>query len=132
MKIRKNDKVIVLRGKDKGKTGLVLRTFSKKNEVLVEGVNQFKKHKKGEAKGRGELITITKPIDVSKVMLLDPETNKPTKVGYVIEGNIKYRVAKKSGIKLINKVDEPKSEEAEDIKKVKTVKKTKKVKSEDK
>ena len=116
MKIRKNDKVIVMRGKDKGKTGLVLQTNPQKNTLLVEGINQAKKHKKGEAKGRGELITITRPIDASKVMLLDPETNKSTRVGFIMEGNVKSRISKKTKNKLVtvkNIVTESKSDENE-------------------
>ena len=93
-----------MRGKDKGKTGLVIATLPKKNKVMVEGINQFKKHQKGDVKGRGELVTITKPIDVSKVMLLDPETGKKTKVGYIIEDGKKYRISKTTKNKLVNKV----------------------------
>jgi large subunit ribosomal protein L24 len=126
MKIRKNDKVMVMRGKDKGKIGLVLNTYQSKSKVLVEGVNQFKKHKKGEAKGRGELITITKPIDASKVMLIDPKTDKPTRIGYVIEGNMKYRITKKSGTKLIRQVNENAEETEVEKSGEKKSKKTKK------
>ena len=97
---------MVMTGKDKGKIALVLRTFPQKNQVLVEGVNQFKKHQKGEAKGRGELVTITKPMNASKVMLVDPESGKPTRVGFLIEDGKKYRIAKKSGTKLVNQVAE--------------------------
>ena len=115
MKIRKNDKVIVLRGKDKGKTGLVVRAFPNKQQVLVEGVNQFKKHQKGEAKGRGELITITKPLNVSKVMLIDPTTDKPSKVGFIIEDGKKYRVAKKSGTKLTHTIESTKIDNVKEL-----------------
>lgn len=125
MKIRKNDKVIVMRGKDKGKTGLVLRTFPNKEKVLVDGVNQFKKHQKGEAKGRGELVTITKPMNVSKVMLIDPISGKPTKVGFIIEDGKKYRVAKKSGTKLSNTVETKEESKNEEKLPKKTTKKSK-------
>ncbi|MEI7603738.1 MAG: 50S ribosomal protein L24 [bacterium] len=114
MKIRKNDKVMIVKGKDKGKTGLVLRTFPNKDMIMVDGVNQFKKHQKGEAKGRGEMITITKPMYVSKVVLIDPETDKPTKVKFVIEDGKKYRVSKKTNNKLITKVNVEKAEQNEE------------------
>jgi len=84
-------------GKDKGKTGKVLKAMPGKNMVLVEGVNQYKKHVKGQAQGqKSEIITITKPLNVSKVSLIDPKKKKPTRVGYRIEKDKKIRFAKKS------------------------------------
>lgn len=97
MKIRRDDLVQIMLGKDKGKTGKVLKAMPAKNMVLVEGVNQFKKHVKGQAQGqKSEIITITKPLNVSKVSLIDPKKKKPTRVGYRIEKDKKIRFAKKS------------------------------------
>ncbi len=97
MKIRKDDTVQIMMGKDKGKTGKVLRAIPSKNMVLVEGVNQFKRHMKGQAQGqKSEIVTITKPLSVSKVSLIDPKSKKPTRVGYKNENDTKVRIAKKS------------------------------------
>ena len=98
MKIKKDEKVIVIAGKDKGKTGKVLKTFSVKNQVLVEGVNIRKKHQKPTKSGqKGQILEIAYPIDVSNVMLIDPKSGKPTRVGKKLVGDKFVRVAKKSG-----------------------------------
>lgn len=97
MKIRRDDTVQIMMGKDKGKTGKVLKVIPSKNMVLVEGVNQFKRHMKGQVQGqKSEIITITKPMHASKVSLIDPKKKKPTRVGYKFEKNKKIRIAKKS------------------------------------
>jgi large subunit ribosomal protein L24 len=86
MKLRKEDKVIVLRGRDKGKTGVILRVIPKENQVVVENVNVAKRHTKPSQKQpRGGILEITKPIDASKVMVLDPQTGKPARIGYEIK-----------------------------------------------
>lgn len=83
MKLRKEDKVIVIAGKDKGKTGAVTRVLPQANQVVVEGVNLVKRHTKPSQKQpRGGILEITKPIDVSKVMVLDPHSGKPARVGF--------------------------------------------------
>jgi large subunit ribosomal protein L24 len=101
MKIHKNDKVIVIAGKDKGKTGTVLEAYPRLMKVLVEGVNAQKRHikqKKGAKQGDG-IVTIFAPLDVSNVQLLDPKTNKGTKIRiqYNEKTGKRERVAKKSG-----------------------------------
>lgn len=102
MKIRKDDKVIVISGKDKGKTGPVVKVFKDKNKVLVEGVNKVKKHvKPGVISQEGGIIEMEKPIHVSNVMLINPKTKKPERVGFKIEEGKKIRVFRKTG----NKVD---------------------------
>jgi large subunit ribosomal protein L24 len=83
MKLRREDKVIVIAGKDKGKTGAVTRVLPQTNQVVVEGVNLVKRHTKPSQKQpRGGILEITKPIDVSKVMVLDPHSGKPARVGF--------------------------------------------------
>jgi large subunit ribosomal protein L24 len=83
MKLRKNDKVIVILGKDKGKTGAVTAVLPKENKVVVENINVAKRHTKpSKSQPRGGILDITKPIDASKVMVLDPQTGKPARIGY--------------------------------------------------
>ncbi len=99
MKIRKDDKVIIITGKDKGKLGKVARVMPKLNKVIVEGLNIAKKHKKSTQKGQaGQIVEVAMPIDVSNVALLDPKTKKATRVRLEkdAKGKIK-RIAVKSG-----------------------------------
>jgi large subunit ribosomal protein L24 len=103
MKIKKGDKVkIMTGGKDiKGKEGTVVAVSAKKNQVIVEGLNLIKKHQKpSQANPDGAIIEKEAPIDASNVMVIDPKTNKPTRVGYIFEGDKKIRIAKKTGNKL--------------------------------
>jgi len=103
MKIKKNDHVIVVAGRDKGRTGLVIAAYPEKGKVLVQGVNVVKKNKKVTYQGRrgskeGGITHEEAPIDVSNVQLADPETKRAARVGYRIDedGN-KIRVARPSG-----------------------------------
>jgi large subunit ribosomal protein L24 len=94
MKIKKGDKVIVLTGKDKGKSGKVLRALPKKSLVLVEGVNIKKKHERKKRENqKGQIIDKTMPIHVSNVMLLG-DNGKPTKVAFKKEGEKRIRISK--------------------------------------
>jgi large subunit ribosomal protein L24 len=98
MRLRKGDKVIVITGADKGKTGAIQKVLPKINKVIVEGVALRKKHVKPSQKNpEGAIREIYAPIDVSNVALLDPTTKKPTKLTYKIVKDKKVRVAKKSG-----------------------------------
>lgn len=98
MHVKKGDKVMVITGKDKGKQGVVLKAFPKKNRVLVEGVNIVKKHSKpSQSNPQGGIISQEAPIHVSNVMPLDPKTGEPTRIGYKVVDGKKVRVAKKSG-----------------------------------
>lgn len=98
MNVKKGDKVMVITGKDKGKTGVVLAAFPKKDRVLVEGVNIVKKHSKpSQVNPQGGIISQEAPIHVSNVMLLDPKSNEPTRVGFKTVDGKKVRVAVKSG-----------------------------------
>ncbi len=102
LKIKKNDMVQVIAGKYKGKISKVLQVFPKDQKVLVEGVNIVKKHQKPRKQGdKGGIIEITKPFHVCKVMLVDPKSNKPTRVGIkVLKNNKKTRISKKTGEEL--------------------------------
>ncbi|WP_339253133.1 50S ribosomal protein L24 [Sporosarcina sp. FSL W8-0480] len=98
MHVKKGDKVMVITGKDKGKTGVILAAFPKKDRVLVEGVNIVKKHTKpNQVNPQGGIISQEAAIHVSNVMPIDPKTGEPTRVGYKIEDGKKIRIAKKSG-----------------------------------
>ena len=86
MFIKKGDKVVVITGKDKGKVGIVKKALPKKDQVVVEGVNIVKKHTKSSQDApQGGRIEFEAPIHVSNVMLQDPETKKPTRVGFEIK-----------------------------------------------
>ncbi len=99
MKIKKNDEVIVLTGKDKGKTGKVITAMPKEHKVIVAGVNQVQRHRKADAQGnKAGVVTKNLPIDVSNVAIVDPKTGKATKVGVKLTSDgKKVRFAKKSG-----------------------------------
>jgi len=101
MKIKTNDNVIVISGKDRGKESKVLEAFPNENKVLVADVNIKKVRMKSKQRGeQGEVVEKAMPIDVSNVALLDPKTKKPTRVGYRTDGGKKTRIAKKSGTTL--------------------------------
>jgi large subunit ribosomal protein L24 len=94
--IKKGDKVKVLTGKDRGKTGVIEIVLTKENKVKIEGVNVVKKHLKPKRKGeKGELTSISLPINISKVQLICPKCNKPARIGRVMDGDKKFRVCKK-------------------------------------
>lgn len=98
MKVKKGDKVVVITGKDKGKTGEVIRSMPKDNKLLVRGVNVVKRHTRPSQTSAGGIVEKEAPIDVSNVALIDPKDNKPTRVGFkIMEDGRKVRVAKKSG-----------------------------------
>lgn len=101
MKLVKGDKVIVIAGNDKGKTGEIQRVYPKTNRVVVENVNVRKKHKKPTQQNpEGSVVEIYAPINASNVMLVDPKTKTPTRVGHKVVKGQKVRVAKKSGTTL--------------------------------
>jgi len=96
-KIKKGDKVLVIAGKDRNKTGVVEKYFPKENRLIVSGVNTIKKHmKKSQKHPQGGIIELNAPIHVSNVMVLDPAQGKPTRIGYIIKGDEKMRVSKLS------------------------------------
>ena len=98
MHVRKGDNVKVLSGKDKGKQGTILEANPQKERVLVEGVNMVKIHAKpSQDNPQGGILNQEAPIHVSNVMLIDPKSGEPTRVGYEVKDGKKIRIAKKSG-----------------------------------
>lgn len=98
MHVKTGDKVKVIAGKDKGKEGIILKSFPKTERVLVEGVNIVKKHQKAtQANPNGGIVEVEAPIHVSNVMIVDPSTGQPTRVGHKFVDGKKVRVAKRSG-----------------------------------
>ena len=137
MNIKKGDTVKILYGKDSGKRGSVVAVNSKTNQVVVEGINVYKKHLKGDGKTRtSEIVNIEKPMPTSKVMLICPSCDKATRVTVKKTGKNIERVCKKCG-KTFNdkkeeKVVEKKTTKKESVEKAKTVKKETKSKKETK
>ena len=97
MRIKKDDTVVVITGKDKGKTGKVLRAMPKENKVVVQGVNMQTKQARATRKAPAEIKHMEGPIDASNVMLYDSKTKQGVRVGYKIENGKKVRVSKKTG-----------------------------------
>ncbi|MGI8803117.1 MAG: 50S ribosomal protein L24 [Solirubrobacteraceae bacterium] len=107
MKIRRDDQVAVISGKDRGKTGRVLRVDRAKDRVYVEGLNIIKRHERPRqvrdaqrAESVGGVIEREGPIHVSNVALIDPKDKKPTRVGVVREEGRRYRVTRRSNTKI--------------------------------
>jgi large subunit ribosomal protein L24 len=106
-KIRRDDEVVVISGKDRGKTGRVLRVDSSRDRVSVEGLNIVKRHQRPQqvrgaqrAETVGGVIEKEGPIHISNVMLIDPKDKKPTRVGITREGGSRARIARRSGTAL--------------------------------
>jgi len=97
--VKKEDTVMVISGKDKGKKGRVLKTYPRENRVLVEGVNMVKKHvRPSQQNPQGGIVEQEAPIHASNVMLIDPKSGEPTRIGYkVLDNGKKVRIARKSG-----------------------------------
>ena len=97
MRIKKGDQVIVITGRDKGKTGEVIKSMPKENKVIVQGINLVKRHTKPTQESAGGIVTKEAPIHVSNVALIDPKDGKATRVGFKVENGQKVRVSKRSG-----------------------------------
>ncbi len=98
MKIKKGDQVLIIKGKDKGKKGKVLRGFPKELKVLMEGVNIKKKHQRPKKEGeKGQIVEVPVPLPVFNVKLICPKCGKPTRVGFKRREKNKYRFCKKCG-----------------------------------
>jgi len=97
MKIIKGDKVLIIAGKNRHQVGVVELVLIKKGKVIVTGLNMVKKHLKRSAKNpQGGIIDQAMPIQVSNLMVLDPSTNKPSRIGYEQKGDHKIRISKVS------------------------------------
>ncbi|MFT4663620.1 MAG: large subunit ribosomal protein L24 [Polaribacter sp.] len=95
--VKKGDKVMVIAGSSKGKTGEVLEVFPDKYRAVVEDVNIVKRHKKGTQEAAGGIVEMAAPIHISNLMLIDPKSGTPTKVGRKIVDGKSVRFSKKSG-----------------------------------
>ncbi len=105
MKVKKNDNVIVIAGNNNGKKGKVLKVFPKKNRIIVEGVNIRKRHTKpNQQYPNGGIIEKELPIDASNVMLVDPKTGKPTRVGSKVV--LDEKTGKKKSVRIAKKSNE--------------------------
>jgi len=101
MNFKVGDKVEVIAGSSKGKQGKITKVLRNENRVIVEGCNIVKKHNKGNAQQTGGILEVEAPIHASNVMIVDPKTKKPTRIGHTIDkNNKKIRIAKKSGEKI--------------------------------
>ena len=98
IRVKKDDQVVVIAGKDKGTKGRVLRVLREEDRVVIEGVNRVKRHTKPTPKNpSGGIIEKEAPIHISNVMLVDTKTDKPTRVRFTEKDGKKVRVAVKSG-----------------------------------
>ena len=98
-KIKKGDEVVLLAGKDKGRNGQVKKVLPKENKCIIQGINIVKRHQKPtQLNPQGGIITKELPVHISNVSLIDPETKKTTRVGFMTtDKGVKVRFAKKSG-----------------------------------
>jgi large subunit ribosomal protein L24 len=100
-KIRKGDKVVVLTGRDKGRTGEVVEVNPAAERALVRGVNIVKRHQRQTGAQQGGIISKELPVHLSNLAIADPKDGKPTRVGFkVVEGGRKVRIAKRSGVEI--------------------------------
>ena len=99
-KIRKGDKVVVLTGKDKGRTGEVVQVMPKEDRAVVKGINLVKRHQRQTQTQEAGIITKEASIHLSNIAIADPKDGKPTRVGFKVEGEKKVRVAKRSGVSI--------------------------------
>jgi large subunit ribosomal protein L24 len=97
LKLKQGDKVVVISGSNKDKTGEILQVFPKESRVIVDGVNIVKKHQKPTNENQGGIVEMPAPIHISNVQLLDPKTGVPTRVGRRVEDDKVVRYSKKSG-----------------------------------
>jgi large subunit ribosomal protein L24 len=97
LKVKKGDKVVVITGRDKGKRGEILKVLRDENRVIVQGVNMAQRHQRQTMNQEGGIHQKELAIHVSNVALIDPKTDKPTRVGYKMDGERKVRIARRSG-----------------------------------
>jgi len=98
MKIKNEDIVLMISGKDRGKKSKVIKVFPKENKIIVEGVNLRKKHVRPKKEGeKGQVVEIADPFDVSNAKLICPKCKEAVRIGYKVVGKNKFRVCKKCG-----------------------------------
>ncbi len=98
MKIKKGDQVLIIAGKDRGKKGKVVHAVPGGFSATVEGINMKKKHRRPRKTGeKGQMVQISSPLNISNIKLICPKCGKPTRVGYKLSEEKKYRVCKKCG-----------------------------------
>ncbi len=98
MKIRKNDQVLIISGKDKGRKGKVIEVFPKQGRIVIEGINLRKKHMKPKKSGeKGQIVETPAPLNVSDVKVICSKCGKAVRTGYKLKGKKKYRICKKCG-----------------------------------
>lgn len=107
MKLHTGDTVVIISGKDKGKTGSIMRVIPERNHVVVSGINMRTRHIKKTYQEAGRILKYEASMNACKVMLLDPKTKKPTRIGMTIKDGKKVRIAKRSG-EVVRKVAAPK------------------------
>jgi large subunit ribosomal protein L24 len=96
MKLKKGDNVKILSGKDRGKTGVILKAFPETDRIQIEGLNVFKKRSKPRKQGeKGQIVAVSRPLAASKVMIVCPNCKAPTRIGGRMEGTRKIRYCKK-------------------------------------
>ncbi len=99
--VKQNDKVMILQGKDRGKTGKVLRVMPADNKVVVEGMQLVKRHQRARKQGqKGQILTKEHPIIASRVQVVCPKCDRPTRVGHLLTGDKKIRICKKCNAEL--------------------------------
>lgn len=96
-KIKRGDNIKVLIGKDSGRTGTVEKVLGKIDKVVVGGINIYKRSIKKTGNNQGGIIDLVKPVDISNVALICPSCKKPTRAGFKVEGDLKFRFCKKCG-----------------------------------
>ncbi len=97
LKVKKGDKVVVITGRDKGKSGEIVKVLREENRVIVQGINVARRHQKQSMSQEGGIVQKELAIHVSNVALIDPKSEKPTRVGYKMDGERKIRIARRSG-----------------------------------
>lgn len=96
MKVKKGDKVLIIAGKDKGRTGKIIKSLLKEGTILVEGINLKKKHVKAKKQGeKGQVIAAPAPISVSNIKIICPKCGKAVRIAYSTEKGAKHRICKK-------------------------------------
>jgi len=96
MKIKKDDQVVIISGKDKGRKGKVIEALPKEDRIVIENINLRKKHSRAKKSGeKGQIVELPMPMPVSNVKIICPKCSKAVRVGYRIEGKKKHRVCKK-------------------------------------